>query len=237
MPLPSLYRRAAYGACAMNLLMGASFPGGAQRQPSAAASGTAAVTPARFASMDWLAGRWRGRMAGGESFYEEYRFRDDSTLEVRTYADSGFGAVAGTDSYAMQRAAARPTAQGDDRAAVRRAVLDYVEGFYEGDTAKLARSVWPEVRKYGYARSSGGYRGMAMPFPTGFVAYADGVRTGRHKTPPGARKDVTLFDVQDQTASAKLTAWWGTDYLLLAKEGGRWQITHVLWQSAPAGAR
>lgn len=32
-----------------------------------------------------------------------------------------------------------------DRDEVRRAVLDYVEGFYEGDTAKLVTSVHPEV--------------------------------------------------------------------------------------------
>ncbi len=44
-----------------------------------------------------------------------------------------------------------------------------------------------------------------------------------------------VFDVQDQTASAKLTASWGTDYLLLAKVGDRWMITHVLWQSPPSG--
>lgn len=42
-----------------------------------------------------------------------------------------------------------------------------------------------------------------------------------------------MYDVQDQTASAKLTAWWGTDYLLLAKEKGRWMIIAVLWQSPP----
>jgi hypothetical protein len=126
-------------------------------------------------------------------------------------------------------------AQGGDRAAVRRAVLDYVEGFYEGDTAKLARSVWPQVRKYGYGRggASGAYEGSEMTFPTGFMRYANGVRAGRGGPPPNAPKEITLFDVQDQTASAKLTAWWGTDYLLLARENGRWMITHVLWQSRP----
>ena len=142
---------------------------------------------------------------------------------------------------AAQAPAARPSsarpaaARAADREAVRRAVLDYVEGFYEGDTAKLARSVWPEVRKYGYARGAAdtSYRGMAMPFPAGFMRYAGSVREGRSKTPPNAPKDIVLFDVQDQTASAKLTAWWGTDYLLLAKENGRWMITHVLWQSKP----
>ena len=42
-----------------------------------------------------------------------------------------------------------------------------------------------------------------------------------------------LLDVLDQTAAAKVTAWWGTDYVLLAKQNGKWMITHVLWQSYP----
>lgn len=141
--------------------------------------------------------------------------------------------------YQMQRwsvptaPAPRPTS---DRAAVRQAVLDYVEGFYEGDTTKLARAMWPEVRKYGYSRdqASGEYSGSAMQYPTDFMSYANSIRVGRNRTPANAPKAITIFDVQDQTASAKLTAWWGTDYLLLAKENGRWMITHVLWQSPPA---
>jgi len=124
--------------------------------------------------------------------------------------------------------------QPGDRAAVQRAVLDYVEGFYEGDTTKLQRSVWPEVRKFGYSKPQGAaeYQGMAMPYER-FMAFAEGVRAGRNRPPAGAPKEVELFDVQDQTASAKLTAWWGTDYLLLARIDGRWMITHVLWQSPP----
>ena len=49
----------------------------------------------------------------------------------------------------------------------------------------------------------------------------------------GVTERLLIFDVQDQTASAKLTAWWGTDYLLLAKQKGRWMILDVLWQSPP----
>ena len=121
-----------------------------------------------------------------------------------------------------------------DREAVRAAVLDYVEGFYEGDTVRLVRSVWPEVRKYGYwrAKPDAPYTGEAMPFAD-FMSYANRIKSGASKTPAGAPKDITVFDVQDQTASAKLTAWWGTDYFLLAKEKGRWMIVQVLWQSPP----
>jgi hypothetical protein len=126
-----------------------------------------------------------------------------------------------------------------DRAAVRRAVLDYVEGFYEGDTVKLARSVRREVAKYGFwrQRDSTSYVGEAMPW-TEFVSYANGVRARNRPAPANAPKAVQLFDVQNQTASAKLTATWGTDYLLLGKFDGRWMISHVLWQSPrPAQAR
>lgn len=121
-----------------------------------------------------------------------------------------------------------------DREAVRSAVLDYVEGFYEGDTVRLVRSVWPQVRKYGYwrPRPDTAFAGEAMPYEQ-FMSYANGIRSGRNRTPAGAPKEITVYDVQDQTASAKLTAWWGTDYLLLAKESGRWMIIAVVWQSPP----
>jgi hypothetical protein len=119
-----------------------------------------------------------------------------------------------------------------DQAAVKRAALDYIEGFYEGDSSKLARSVWPEVRKYGYSKrdAAGPYAGSAMPYPR-FFSFAADVKSGRIKTPPNAPKEVAVFEVLDQTAAVKITAYWGTDYLLLAKEQDRWMITHVLWQT------
>jgi hypothetical protein len=134
-------------------------------------------------------------------------------------------------------AALSPPALGQssaDREAVRLAVLDYVEGFYEGDTTRLVRSVWPEVRKWGYYRKSADapYEGSAMPYAN-FMKFANGVKAGRNLPPAGAPKEIVLLDVQDQTAAAKLKAWWGTDYLLLAREQGRWMIVEVLWQSPP----
>ena len=100
------------------------------------------------------------------------------------------------------------SAQGSgDRAGVERAVLDYVEGFYEGDTAKLVRSVHPNVVKYGFfiPRDSSRYAGEAMPYAE-FLAYAKRVKARGQPAPADAPKRIEIFDVQDQTASAKLTA-------------------------------
>jgi hypothetical protein len=125
-----------------------------------------------------------------------------------------------------------------DQEGVHRAVLDYVEGFYEGDTAKLVRSIRPDVHKYGYwiPKDSTGYSGEQMPWPE-FLDFARRIRERGNRAPATAPKDIVIFDVQDQTASARLTAWWGTDYLLLAKYDGRWMIREVLWQTPPPPRR
>lgn len=121
-----------------------------------------------------------------------------------------------------------------DQDGVKRAVLDYVEGFYEGDTVKLVRSIRPEVVKYGFYIPKGktAYAGEAMPWAE-FLSYANGIKKSGKPAPATAPKQVTVLDVADQTASAKLTAWWGIDYLHLAKFDGKWMITQVLWQSPP----
>lgn len=129
-------------------------------------------------------------------------------------------------------------AQSPDVDGVRRAALDYLEGFYEGDSTKHLRSIHPSVFKHGYFRGRDGrYQPSEMKWPAGFHAYTREVRaTGRGGPPPNAPKEVQVFEVLDQTASAKVTAWWGIDYLLMAKVDGAWRITHVLWQSPPLKA-
>lgn len=120
-----------------------------------------------------------------------------------------------------------------DREAVRRAALDYIEGFYTGDSTLHIRSIRPEVYKYGFSRRPDStYAGMQMTWPA-FHAFTNRVRTNNRPAPADAPKVVEIFEVLDQTASAKVTAWWGIDYLLLGKFDGRWMITHVLWQSPP----
>ncbi|MFL5618268.1 MAG: nuclear transport factor 2 family protein [Gemmatimonadaceae bacterium] len=125
-----------------------------------------------------------------------------------------------------------------DSVAVRRAALDYVEGFYEGDSTKHVRSVRPDVFKYGFwlPRDSTRYQGEQMPWAE-FLSYTRRMRARGAVTPATAPKEVRLLDLQDQTAAAKVTAFWGTDYLLLGKFDGRWMVSSVMWQSKPRAAR
>ena len=123
-----------------------------------------------------------------------------------------------------------------DRAAVRQAVLDYVEGVYQAQPERIHNSVSPELAKLGLYRAgndtTGQYRSMGMTF-TQLVGVANSYSKNT-KIPSDAPKRIDVYDVLDKTASVKLTAVWGSDYMLLAKQpDGRWLITHVLWQSPP----
>ena len=119
-----------------------------------------------------------------------------------------------------------------DRGAVERAALDYLEGFYEGSTEKLLHGVHPEVVKYGFAMEDGSYSGSPMSFDQ-MLAFTTSVKKRGRQPEPGTVKRVEILDVLDQTAAVKVYAWWGSDYLLMAKYEGDWKIVNVLWQTPP----
>lgn len=133
------------------------------------------------------------------------------------------GAIDGSD-VAAQHAA--------DVAAVEQAALDYLDGFYEGDQGKLRRSVHPDVVKLGFFRPEDGeqYSESPMSFQQMLDFAANVAREGNHP-PATAPKEVEVLEVMDKIAAARVTAWWGADYLHLAKYDGQWKILHVLWQS------
>lgn len=120
-----------------------------------------------------------------------------------------------------------------DRNAIRRAVLDYVEGVYEVDPSKIERGVHPELAKRGFfvRRGETAYSESKMTFAE--LVELSKNYYAKTKPPADAPKEIVIFDVSDQTASVKLTAAWGIDYMHLAKYDGKWMIVNVLWQSLP----
>mmetsp|Transcript_38991 Transcript_38991/g.70974 ORF Transcript_38991/g.70974 Transcript_38991/m.70974 type:complete len:362 (-) Transcript_38991:192-1277(-) len=118
--------------------------------------------------------------------------------------------------------------------AVRAAVLDYVEGMYYMEPERIERSVHKDMAKRGFARQP--YVELHMK-QEGLLKIA---RTGLHndgKKVLSEEKTVVVYEVLDQTASAKLTACWGIDFMHLAKYDGKWKVVNVMWQSHPPGTK
>ncbi|MBV6440623.1 MAG: hypothetical protein DYG98_16940 [Haliscomenobacteraceae bacterium CHB4] len=121
-------------------------------------------------------------------------------------------------------------AQSPEQAAIEQSCLNYIEGFYEGDTVKLIRCLSPALHKYGYYKDkTGRYAGDAMSYGQA-LDYAKKVLVKKRFAKPDDPKTVEVLDVQEQVACAKVVAWWGLDYILLAKKDGQWMIEQVLWQ-------
>jgi hypothetical protein len=120
----------------------------------------------------------------------------------------------------------------DDKSAVERAVLDYVEGIYDVKPELIERGVHPDLKKFGFWRPEKEDQfqpGSAMTFEQLKDLAAEYNQDGRIKA--DAPKKVEVLDVMDKIASAKLTAQWGTDMFHLVKQDGKWRILQVVWQS------
>lgn len=117
-----------------------------------------------------------------------------------------------------------------DEYKVKVAVQNYVDAFYDADTLKIHKSIAKDVVKYGYAipKNKTAYERFDGSFDemiSSIVKYG--------KFPDQTKPIIKVFEVLDKTASAKVSAGWGIDYILLAKQNDVWMITHVLWQTYP----
>ena len=133
-------------------------------------------------------------------------------------------------------AASAQAQSASDKAAVRQAALDYVEGIYTVDTSRIERSVHKNLTKRGFWRepTETTYRPESvMTFDQLMKLTASWNKDGKRDT---SIKQVEVLDVLDQTASAKIVAMWGIDYMHLAKYDGRWQIINIVWQAHPPKA-
>ena len=119
-----------------------------------------------------------------------------------------------------------------DKAAIKQTALDYIEGWYEGDAERMERALHPELAKR-IVRSNP--QGQSRLDQMSAMSLVMGTRRGGGKQTPKEKqqKDVTILDVYENAACAKIVASDWVDYLQLARWNGRWVIVNVLWELKP----
>jgi len=123
-----------------------------------------------------------------------------------------------------------------DSAAIRATALDYIEGWYTGDAARMERALHPKLAKRIVQQKDGAFMlgDMTAEQLVGATKAGYGTRT------PAAeqQKDVTILDVFRNAAVVKIVARDWVDYLQVAKWEGDWKIVNVLWElkAAPGGS-
>ncbi|MBX2970296.1 MAG: nuclear transport factor 2 family protein [Cyclobacteriaceae bacterium] len=121
-----------------------------------------------------------------------------------------------------------------DREQVYAAIEDYVDALYLVQPDRIKQSVHPNLTKKGFWRQPDKTtyeKEATMTFDQLFDLA--GRWNAKGTLPKDAPRIIEVFDVLDQTATAKLTAHWGIDYFQLAKYDGKWLIVNIIWQAHP----
>ena len=113
--------------------------------------------------------------------------------------------------------------------AIKRAALNYAEGWYEGDADKMESALSPDLAKR-IVRSNP--QGQSMVSQMTALSLVQGTRGGSGKQTPKAeqQKDVTILDMMTSSATVKLEMRDWVDYMHLGKVNGKWVIINVLWE-------
>jgi hypothetical protein len=116
-----------------------------------------------------------------------------------------------------------------DRDAITRTALDFEEGWYTADADRMARALHPQF----VMRHVGTDEHSHLSILTQNISAPELIeltRAGKGRVPvERQRHDVTVLDTFSNAATAKIVAWYGVDYLQLAKWNGHWMIVNVLW--------
>jgi hypothetical protein len=124
-----------------------------------------------------------------------------------------------------------------DSAEIRSAALDYIQGWYTADAARMERALHPELAKRMVQEDPKSQKSVLDQMGAKqLVQYTR--EGGGRETPVGQRQaDVFILDIYQGAASAKVIAKDWVDYLHLARWNWRWQIVNVLWELKPRNAR
>ncbi|WP_334160922.1 nuclear transport factor 2 family protein [Phenylobacterium sp.] len=146
-----------------------------------------------------------------------------------------FSALAAAAALAAAPPAPSPAPSPTDVKAIEAVAYDYVDGQLEGDPARVARSLHPDLSKraveIGDPDEPLGLRRMTKE------ELVELTRQGVLKTPRDQwSRSVKVLDVTGDAAVARVETPWFVDYFHLGRFGERWVIVNALWHPKPRTA-
>jgi len=119
-----------------------------------------------------------------------------------------------------------------DSAAIRRAALDYIEGWYTGDAPRMRRALHPQLAKR-YVRTDEKGESWAGDTSAETLIHQTQRGFGTDVPPAERRAEVRILDIYGDLASVRLNSTRLVDYMHLVRWNGEWKILNVLWDMRP----
>ena len=123
-----------------------------------------------------------------------------------------------------------PGPQDAERAAIEKAVRDYIDGWYEGSAERMARALHPDLAKRRMVPLPNG-RQILDTASADVMIEATRAGFGKQKARSDQQNQVIILDLIGNMAAVKTISPDFIDLLHLAKANGEWRIVNVLWES------
>jgi len=119
----------------------------------------------------------------------------------------------------------------EDAAAIRACLLDYFEGWFDGDAARMDRALHPGLAKHALGQDPGRSEALDVSTKDEMVELTRQGR-GRQRDLPDRAIRIDIAGVSGNIASAIVHSAVYVEYALLARTGDGWRITGTLWRWA-----
>jgi len=121
-----------------------------------------------------------------------------------------------------------------DTTAIKETVMNYIEGFYTADGARMEKALHPDLAKRVVFSNPNGNSYVQNMTAMSLYSYTKGkkdesVENGKLEV------TITIFDIFENIATVKATTAYFPfiDYCHLGKVDGEWKIINVLWAMKP----
>jgi putative lumazine-binding protein len=123
------------------------------------------------------------------------------------------------------------TIRPEDAAAIRDCLLDYFDGWFDGDAARMDRALHPGLAKHALGQDRARSQTLDVTTKAEMVdATARGM--GRTRDVPDRAIRIDITGVSGDIASATVHSAVYVEYALLARTSDGWRITSTLWRWA-----
>lgn len=117
-----------------------------------------------------------------------------------------------------------------DPAAIRTTALDYIDGWYTNDAARMERALHPHLAKrLVYVDSSGHSHLVDLTA----LELVQGTKAHPPVAPADRREEITVLSLFGNAAVVRIDASTWVDFLEEIKWNGRWVIINVVWENRP----
>ena len=125
------------------------------------------------------------------------------------------------------------TIMGNETESIKKAALDYIEGWYGGSEERMERALHPELAK----RAVVNLKGTDALSAITFERMMELVKAKDEDKEALAEIECEILDVYGSMACAKTISADFIDYLHLARWQGEWKIINALWEFTPEGRK